>query len=37
LFPEGDWKGDDGSIVHGPCSVDIPVPIERLPWYTRVK
>ncbi|MBN2413264.1 glycoside hydrolase [candidate division KSB1 bacterium] len=37
MFPEGEWKGDDGSIVQGPCSIEIQAPIERLPWYTRVR
>jgi len=37
LFPEGEWKGDDGSILQGPCSDKIQAPIERLPWYTRVR
>ena len=37
VFPEDEWKGDDGSIVQGPASVEIQAPIERLPWYTRVR
>ncbi|MBX3080495.1 MAG: glycoside hydrolase [Anaerolineae bacterium] len=33
-FPAGDWRGDDGSLVHGPCAVTVAVPLTRLPWYT---
>jgi hypothetical protein len=32
-FPEGNWQGDDGSIVQGPVKVTIAVPLKRLPWY----
>jgi alpha-glucosidase (family GH31 glycosyl hydrolase) len=35
-FPEGTWKGDDGSLVEGPTRVDVETPLERLPWYRRV-
>jgi alpha-glucosidase (family GH31 glycosyl hydrolase) len=34
-FPKGTWKGDDGSIVKGPCSITVPAPISRLPYYQR--
>jgi len=36
IFPEGKWAGDDGSYVVGPVSLDIKVPLERLPWYRKV-
>ena len=32
-FPEGVWKGDDGSRVIGPTVAEIGVPLTRLPWY----
>ena len=35
VFPEGTWKGDDGSIVTGPAEKEIDVPLERLPWYRK--
>jgi alpha-glucosidase (family GH31 glycosyl hydrolase) len=35
VFPHGTWKGDDGSTVVGPKTVDIQAPLERLPWYRR--
>jgi alpha-glucosidase len=33
IFPEGKWKGEDGSLVTGPTTVTIQVPLERLPYY----
>lgn len=32
-FPEGEWVGDDGSKVSGPCRVRVEAPLSRLPWY----
>jgi alpha-glucosidase (family GH31 glycosyl hydrolase) len=37
IFPEGSWKGDDGSLVNGPSVVTIEVPLERLPWYRKIQ
>lgn len=34
-FPEGEWIGDDSSTISGPCSIEISVPLSRLPWYIR--
>ena len=36
IFPEGKWQGDDGSIVNGPVTLKIEVPLERLPWYRKI-
>ena len=33
VFPPGTWQGDDGSTVMGPTTVEIDVPLQRLPWY----
>lgn len=33
VFPEGTWLGDDGSKVEGPVTLDIDVPLERLPYF----
>jgi hypothetical protein len=33
VFPPGTWRGDDGSVVTGPCDLAIDVPLARLPWY----
>lgn len=35
-FPLGTWRGDDGSVVNGPCEVEVAAPLSRLPWYTRI-
>lgn len=35
IFPPGTWIGDDGSQVDGPVSLEIQVPLSRLPWYRR--
>ncbi len=35
-FPSGRWVGDDGSEVTGPCEAEVPAPLSRLPWYTRI-
>lgn len=40
IFPDGKWKGDDGSIVkvkRGGKTIEIQVPLERLPYYTKIK
>lgn len=37
VFPKGTWKGDDGSIVKGPATKEITVPIERLPYFELIK
>ena len=36
-FPAGNWQGDDGSVVIGPKIAVVNAPIERLPWYRRLK
>ncbi len=33
VFPPGRWRGDDGSVVIGPKTVEVTAPLERLPWY----
>ena len=35
-FPAGQWQGDDGAIVAGPCVKEIETPLARLPWYCRL-
>ncbi|MNI29406.1 Glycosyl hydrolases family 31 [compost metagenome] len=35
LFPAGTWTGDDGSVVEGPATQDVKVPLGRLPYYRK--
>lgn len=37
VLPAGQWKSEDGVIHTGGASVKIEVPLERLPYFTRVK
>ena len=34
-FPDGAWRGDDGTLVQGPCVVTVSAPLSRLPRYRR--
>jgi len=36
LVPPGRWRGDDGTVVSGPTSVEIDAALDRLPWYRRI-
>jgi alpha-glucosidase (family GH31 glycosyl hydrolase) len=36
VFPPGSWKGDDGSVVNGPRTLEVEVPLGRLPRYRKV-
>jgi len=36
ILPEGIWKGDDGIIENGNRTIEIVVPIDRIPFYTKV-
>ena len=35
VFPPGSWKGDDGVVVNGPVTKNVPAPLDRLPWFQR--
>lgn len=35
LIPPGEWQGDDGSLVKGPCEVEVATPLSRLPHFVR--
>lgn len=37
VFPPGRWRGDDGQTVIGPATQTIQAPLNRLPWWRRVK
>ena len=35
-LPEGDWEDqNDGKVYHGGVTVNVPAPVERLPWFRR--
>ncbi len=36
VFPEGKWAGDDGSVVTGPKTIEVDVPLDRLPYYRNL-
>jgi alpha-glucosidase (family GH31 glycosyl hydrolase) len=36
VFPEGKWKGDDGSIVTGGKTIEIKVSLDRLPYFQKL-
>ncbi|MDR1880963.1 MAG: glycoside hydrolase family 31 protein [Tannerellaceae bacterium] len=36
-LPKGKWKDDKGQIIKGPKTIEIEVPIERLPYYELLK
>jgi alpha-glucosidase (family GH31 glycosyl hydrolase) len=37
VFPEGEWKGDDGSVVEGGKRIEIQVPLARLPYFEQIR
>ncbi len=37
ILPDGRWKGDDGSVVEGGKTIEIQVPLARLPYYQLVR
>ena len=37
VLPAGNWKSEEGTVYVGGASVKIEVPLQRLPYFTRVK
>ncbi len=35
-FPKGKWEGDDGRIIKGGKTLEIQVPLERLPYFKKM-
>lgn len=37
-LPAGEWRGDDGTVVNGPATVQLQnIALDRLPIYTRIQ
>lgn len=36
-LPKGKWKDDQGNVFKGPKTMKIEVPLDRLPYYERMK
>jgi alpha-glucosidase (family GH31 glycosyl hydrolase) len=37
LLPKGTWKADDGKVYKGGKSVLVDTPLDRLPWFEKIK
>ncbi len=37
ILPKGKWKGDDGEILKGGKTVEIEVPLNRIPYFIKIK
>ena len=35
MIPPGKWRADDGKVYVGPQSVEVSVPLSRLPYFER--
>ena len=36
-LPAGEWKDDLGNVVKGPAKIKVEAPIERLPYFEKIK
>ena len=37
MLPEGVWVDDTGMKFKGPKTIEVTAPLERLPWFEKVK
>lgn len=37
LLPKGTWKDDTGKKIRGPKTIEVTAPLERLPWFEKIK
>jgi len=37
VIPAGKWQAQDGSLVEGPCTIEVNAPLNILPRFKRVK
>jgi len=35
VLPAGDWKSDEGKLIKGGKTIEIAVPLKRLPYFTK--
>lgn len=37
MLPKGTWKDDQGKVFKGPKTITVEVPLERLPYFEKIK
>lgn len=37
VLPKGEWRDDTGKKFRGPKTIEVTVPLERLPWFEKIK
>jgi alpha-glucosidase len=37
VLPKGKWKSDSGKIYRGNTNIEIEVPLNRLPYFVKIK
>jgi alpha-glucosidase len=35
VLPQGNWKSDEGTLIKGGKTIEITVPLKRLPYFTK--
>lgn len=36
-LPKGIWKDETGKTFRGPKTIEVPAPLERLPWFEKIR
>ena len=36
VFPEGSWRGPDGTLYEGGQTLTVPAPLDVLPYFERI-
>ena len=37
MLPKGEWRDDTGKKFRGPKTIEVEAPLERLPWFEKIK
>ena len=37
MLPKGEWRDDTGKKFRGPKTIEVNAPLERLPWFEKIK